>query len=52
MKFSGKIEDGTSNKPVNFGCNPDHDCLLVALVCLFVCLCVSICLLTGALKKL
>ena len=22
MKFSGKIEDGPSNKPVNFGSNP------------------------------
>ena len=22
MKFSGKIEDGTSNKPFNFGSNP------------------------------
>ena len=24
MKFSGKIEDGTSNKPLNFGSDPDH----------------------------
>ena len=22
MKFSGKIEDGTSNEPLNFGSNP------------------------------
>ena len=24
MKFSGKIEDGTSNQPLNFGSDPDH----------------------------
>ena len=24
MKFSGKIEDGTSNKPLKFGSDPDH----------------------------
>ena len=24
MKFSGKIEDGTINKPLNFGSNPAH----------------------------
>ena len=24
MIFWGKIEDGTSNKPLNFGSDPDH----------------------------
>ena len=28
MKFSGKIEDGTNNKPLNFGSDPWQVCLL------------------------
>ena len=27
MKFSGKIEDGTNNKPLNFGSGPWPVCL-------------------------
>ena len=40
MKFSGKIEDGTSNEPLNFGSDPWHwrrftlsECTLQAKVC-------------------
>ena len=32
MKFSGKIEDGTSNKPLNFGSNPWPVCLSVSIL--------------------
>ena len=41
MKLSGKIEDGTSNKPLNFGSNPWPWWRFV-----------FVCLLTGLLKKL
>ena len=40
MKFSGKIEDGTNNKPLNFGSDPWpwrrfllSECTLQAKVC-------------------
>ena len=39
--FRFKIEDGTSDKPLKFGCDTDHGCLLVVLICLFACLSVS-----------
>ena len=32
MKFSGKIEIGTSNKPLNFGSNPWPVCLPVTIL--------------------
>ena len=32
MKFSGKIGDGTSNKPLNFGSNPWLVCLSVSIL--------------------
>ena len=32
MKFSGKIEDATSNKPLNFGCDPWPVCLSLRLL--------------------
>ena len=32
MKFSGKIEDVTSNKPLNFGNNAWSVCLSVSIV--------------------
>ena len=32
MKFSGKIEDGTSNKPLNFGSDPWPVCLPVSIL--------------------
>ena len=47
MKFSGKIKDGTSNKTLNFGCEPNHGCLLVALFFFL-----FVCLLAGLLKML
>ena len=33
MKFSGKIEDGTSNKPLHFGSDP-WPCRRFVFVCL------------------
>ena len=32
MKFSGKIEDGSSNKLLNFGSNPWPVCLSVSIL--------------------
>ena len=32
MKFSGKIEDGTNNKPLNFGSDPWPVCLCVSIL--------------------
>ena len=32
MKISGKIEGGTSNKPLNFGSNPWPVCLFVSIL--------------------
>ena len=32
MKFSVKIEDGTSNKPLNFGSDPWPVCLSVSIL--------------------
>ena len=32
MIFSGKIEDGTSNKPLNFGSDPWPVCLSVSIL--------------------
>ena len=32
MKFSGMIEDGTNNKPLNFGRDPWPVCLSVSIL--------------------
>ena len=32
MKFSGKIEDGTSDKPLSFGSDPWLVCLSVSIL--------------------
>ena len=32
MQFSGKVEDGTRNKPLNFGGDPLPVCLSVSIL--------------------